>query len=506
MTNITLATSQAKVHKSIFGHPAGLFTLFLVEAWERFTFYGMRALLILFMTATISTGGLGLAPETAGAIYGLYMAGVYLLSLPGGWLADRVIGPRKAVFWGALLIILGNLIISIPGQISLFFSGLLVITLGVGLLKPNVSVMVGSLYQNDPPARRDAGFSIFYFGIYLGAFIAPLIAGTLGETLGYRWGFFSAAIAMVLGLITYRMTSHWLGDVGLHVHKLAHKERRASWFVLLGLLVLAAFMFTSDTIASISVFQWANALGTLMIALTVFFFGYVLLLGGLSNTERKRISVILILCLCAALFLAGLEQAGSTMNLFARDFTDRSFLGDYFSTGAHPASWYQSISPSFILILSPFFAWMWISLGRKSRDPSAPVKFGLSLILLGSSFAVMILAVKFTISTGLKASPAWLVSVYFLQTVGELCLSPIGLSNVSRLSPGKFAGQMMGMWFLAAAMGSLVAGMIGGSISSAPLSDMPHQFLKMAIVGIGAGIVMLLLARPIIKWMAFDKP
>ncbi|MBW7836967.1 MAG: peptide MFS transporter [Sphingomonadales bacterium] len=491
---------DAPAHQ-FFGHPKGLSTLFFVEAWERFTYYGMRALLILFLTASLATGGLGMTAEEAGAIYGLFTAGVYLLSLPGGWLADRLLGHQTAVFLGGLLIALGNFLLAVPGDTAVFYSGLLVIALGVGLLKPNVSVMVGELYKNQSPARRDAGFSLFYFGIYLGAFTAPLVAGTLGETLGYRWGFLAAGVAMLLGLAQYRATLGWLGGIGQRPEAVSATLRRNSMAaialtaVALGLLAWSANRF------SFGISDLANVLGVAMVALAVVFFGGIFLYGGLVGAERKHVLVIVALCACVAVFIAGLEQAGSTMNLFARDFTDRSLFGDHFSTGRHPASWYQSIAPSFVLIMSPLFAWLWISLGRKGLDPSTPIKFGLSLILLGSSFLVMMLAVKMTVQLGLKASPAWLISVYFLQTLGELCIGPIGLSGISKLSPRRYAGQMMGMWFLATAVGSLVAGVAGGAIGSAAVADLPRHFLTMAAIGIATSTVMLLAARPLSRLM-----
>jgi POT family proton-dependent oligopeptide transporter len=350
-------------------------------------------------------------------------------------------------------------------------------------------------------ARRDAGFSIFYFGIYLGAFSAPLIAGTLGETLGYRWGFFAAGIAMIIGLIQFHATRHWLEESANRPHNVKDRAHKHGWT---GVLVLAATVMLGLTFRNtipLNALQFANMLGIAMVAMAIFFTGYVLQFGRLDRTERWRVVVILILCFCAALFLAGIEQSGSTMNLFARDYTDRTFLGRFFEKGLHPVSWYQSIGPVFILLLSPVFAWIWMTLGKRNRDPSTPVKFGLSLILLGTSSMVMAAAVHFSISMGLKASPGWLISVFFLQTVGELCIGPIGLASVTKLSPARFAGQMMGMWFLAAAIGSLAAGVIGGSISAGAIDGISNRFLNMAMIGLGTGLVMVIASRPICQWM-----
>ncbi|MFO7278061.1 MAG: peptide MFS transporter [Pseudomonadota bacterium] len=504
MTDSTTTTvAAAEAPREFLGHPRGLATLFFTEMWERFTYYGMRAILILFMTASAAAGGLGMSAETAGAIYGLYTAGVYLFSLPGGWIADRLLGQRNAVFWGGVLIAAGNLVLAIPAGASLTFFGLFVITLGVGLLKPNVSVLVGELYKGDTGARRDAAFSIFYFGINLGAFIAPLIVGTLGETVSWRVGFLAAGVAMIIGLVQYKVWGHWLGDAGVHPAPSSEAERgRSRRTLTIGLAVLAVLVVLAFSgLIPLDVVQIANVAGIAMLALAVYFFGYVLLFGGLKSDEKKRVLVIAIFFLCAALFWAGFEQAGSTFNLFARDYTDRSLFGSFFAEGQHPASWYQSVNPIFILLLSPVFAWLWMALGKRNLDPSAPAKFGLGLIQLGLGFAVMMVAAEVVITSERNVLPTWLVLTYLLHTTGELCLSPIGLSNVTKLAPARYVGQMMGTWFLGAAVGNLAAGLIGGHVGGGDVADMPAQFLRMALIGGGAGVLLLLIARPVRRWM-----
>lgn len=490
------------MNRTFFGHPRGLATLFFTEMFERFTYYGMRALLILFMTAAAERGGLGMPADTAGAIYGLYTAGVYLLCLPGGWVADRLIGQQKTVWYGGILIAAGNFLLAVPA-LATFYLGLIVIVLGVGLLKPNISVIVGELYKDQPGARRDAGFSIFYMGINLGAFIAPLIAGTVGETSGYRWGFFCAGVAMVVGLVQYRMTCHYLGEAGMHPSASTDAERRRGWRTLIVALaaagVAAALMFGG--VIPVNVLKLAQGLGTVMVAIAVAFFGYVLAFGGLTGEERGRVVAIAIFFLCAALFWAGFEQAGSTFNLFARDYTDRLALGRFFASGIHPASWYQSINPVLIILLSPLFAWIWVSLGRRNLDPSAPWKFGLGLIQLGLGFGVMMLAAGVAMQSGDTVAPTWLLLTYLLHTTGELCLSPIGLSNVTKLSPPRYVGQMMGTWFLGAAVGNLAAGVIGGHVGGGDIADMPRQFLQMMLIGGGAGVFVVLCSRPITRLM-----
>jgi POT family proton-dependent oligopeptide transporter len=487
------------------GHPRGLATLFFTEMWERFSYYGMRALLLLYMTAALNAGGLGMSDEKGGAIYGLFTAAAYLGNLPGGWIADRVLGQRRSVFWGGVLIALGNFALALPAGMTTFYLGLLVICLGTGMLKTNCSTLVGALYQGDSGSRRDAAFSIYYVGINLGA-LSPLVVGTIGETVGYRWGFLVGGIGMVLGLIQYHLTGKWLGNAGLAPHPAAPRERKRAQRLLTGSLVALAILvlLVSVGLLPLNVVQLANVTGAAMIALAIAFFGNVLLFGKLTTAEKKSVAVIAIFFVCAAVFWAGYEQAGSTLNLFARDHTDRSFLGSWFASGQHPVSWYQIAQAVFVLSLAPVFAWLWISLGKRGRDPAAGTKFGLGLLQLGLSFLVMMVAAQTVLHTGHRVLPVWLIVTYLLQTTGELCLSPIGLSNVTKLAPARYGAQMMGTWFLGAAIGNLAAGLIGGEIGS-DMADMPAQFARMALVGGVSGFIMLALARPVRAWMGATR-
>jgi POT family proton-dependent oligopeptide transporter len=486
---------------TFFGHPRGLATLFFTELFERFSYYGMRALLILFLTAAVAKGGLGLDEETSGAIYGLYAAAVYLFALPGGWIADRLTGQRQAVWYGGMLIALGNFMLAMPVD-SVFYGGLLVIALGTGLLKPNVSAVVGDLYKDQPGTRRDAAFSIFYMGINLGGLLSPIVAGTIGETLSYRWGFATSGVAMLIGLAQFRLTAHHLGDAGLPPAAAAPEDRRRSLRALaIGVALLAGLVaaFASGTLRAPAA-QLADWLGNFMAVLAVVFFGGMFLFGRLDGVERRRVAVIVAFFLCSALFWAGFEQAGSTFNLFARDLTDRSLFGHFFASGEHPATWYQSINSIFIVLLAPAFAALWISLGRRNLDPSAPLKFGIGLALLGVGFAVLLFAAKLILAGGGKVGPQWLLLVYLIHTCAELCLSPIGLSNVTKLAPSRFAGQMMGTWFLGTAIGNLAAGRIGGQIGT-NVASMPAGFLRMTLYGGVAGVLMLLLSPLLRRWM-----
>lgn len=500
----TAPIAASAAPREFFGHPRGLATLFMTEFFERFTYYGMRALLVLFLVAATDAAnpGFGLSAETAGAIYGLYTGAVFLGSLPGGWIADRLIGQRNAVFYGGIVIMLGNFILAIPASPPVFYLGLAVITVGVGLLKPNISAIVGSLYEGLPGERRDAGFSIFYMGINLGALLAPLIAGTVGEAWNWRAGFFCAGLFMGFGVIQFKLTQRHLGLAGLAPSTNTEERRRGWQGVAIGCAVVAAAgaaMFLGYV--PVDVTTLAQAFGAAMIALAFAFFGYVLLFAKLSAAERKRVAVIAIFFLCAAVFWAGFEQQATTFNLFALDFTDRSVLGSWFPEGVHPASWYQSANPIFIVIFAPFFAWIWVALGARNLNPAAPIKFGLGLVLLGIGFLVMVFAAQLVVRTGDDVAPTWLLLAYLLHTFGELCLSPVGLSNVTKLAPPRFVGQMMGTWFLGSAVGNLFAGLIGGEIGGAEASEIPARLMEMTLIGVGAGLAMLIFARPIRNWM-----
>ena len=483
---------------SFFGHPRGLATLFFTEMWERFSFYGGRGILILFMTAAVTTGGLGMTAVTAAAIYGLYTASVYLFALPGGWVADRLLGQRSSVFWGGLLIAAGNFGVALHGSggMPAFYAGLVLIVLGTGLLKPNVSTIVGELYP-EGGARRDAGFSIFYMGINIGAFVAPLICGYLGENIDWHLGFAAAGVGMVLGLIQYRFGWGHLGEAGKFREEARAGKPQALRQLMLGMMLvaiiaLALYWLGSRGTINITLEGAAQATGVIILAIAVLFFGSVLSFGGLDSVEKKRVVVIFILFLGASIFWAGFEQAASSLNLFAERLTDRNVFG-----WEAPASWLQSINPLFIITLAPVFGWLWVWLDQRKKEPSLPLKFGLGLVLLCVGFLVIAWGATYTVE-GQLVSPGWLVATYFLHTCGELCLSPVGLSSITKLAPPKFVGQMMGTWFMGAALGNLIAGLVAGQFETLPL---PQLFLTVSIsVGL-VGVLFFLFARPIKKLM-----
>ncbi len=484
------------------GHPRGLATLFMTEFFERFTYYGMRALLVLFLVASTSGAnpGFGLDDETAGAIYGLYAGAVFLFSLPGGWIADRLIGQRRAVFWGGILIAAGNFTLAIPGAPGIFYIGLAIIVIGVGLLKPNISAMVGALYEGQPGARRDAGFSIFYMGINLGAMVAPFVTGTIGESWNWHAGFFCAGAATLIGVLQYRLTEHHLGDAGLPPRDVSAAERADGWrkVIASAAIIVAVSTLLYFGVVPVTITTLAQAFGLGMTLLGFAFFFYVLAFGGLDGDEKKRVLMIMLFFVCAALFWAGFEQAATTFNLFAQDYTDRSWLGNLFSDGEHPASWYQSSNAVFVVIFAPFFAALWVWLGKRNLDPSSPAKFGLALLLLGAGFLVIMFAAQLVVASGGKVAPTWLLLTYLLHTFGELCLSPVGLSNVTKLAPKRYVGQMMGTWFLGAAVGNTLAGLIGGHVGASQAAAMPAQFLQMCFIA-GACGLLLVVASPWLK-------
>ncbi|HEV8238228.1 MAG TPA: peptide MFS transporter [Thermoanaerobaculia bacterium] len=483
-----------------FGHPRGLSTLFFTEMWERLSYYGMRALLVLFMTTpvAVANGGLGFPVDKASAIYGLYTGMVYLLALPGGWVADKIWGQRKAVFVGGCIIAAGHFTIAAPllglPTIPTFFTGLILIVLGTGLLKPNISTMVGDLYP-EGGARRDSGFSIYYMGINLGAFLGPFVCSTLGEKLDWHWGFSAAGFGMLFGLVQYKLGVRHLGSAGLlkgdePPHVLTQRTRTFV-LTLVGVVVVIAifaFLAISGTLA-VTLTTVAGGLGYGIIGLAILYFIYLLVAGGYDKVQKQRLLVIFWIFILAAIFWSGFEQAGSSLNLFARDLTDRVYFGWEMPTG-----WLQNVNPIFIIIFSPVFGWLWTYLARRKANPSIPLKFALGLIGLAAGFLVLAWgAVNATKEHPVTA--AWLVVTYFLHTCGELSLSPVGLSSITKLAPRDRVGQMMGIWFVASALGNVFAGLVAGRLETLAPSAL---FWAVGLIIGGAGVVALLVS-PLVK-------
>src|SRR6185295_16410770 len=416
---------------------------------------------------------------------------VYVVALPGGWIADRLLGLRRSVFWGGVVIALGHFTLAIPNILA-FYSGLSLIVIGTGLLKPNISAIVGDLYP-EGGARRDAGFSIYYMGINIGGMMGPLVCGYLGEVIDWHLGFGAAGVGMVLGLIQYSLGGRHLGTAGeLRPESKAPAARSASSrslvrateaLVGLGLILWVLQSMGAVRLTLLNFVDWA---GIFIVSLAAAYLLYVVTLGGLTTVERKRVGVIAVCFLAAACFWSGFEQAGSSMNLFAERLTDRVFGG-----WEMPASWLQSVNGLFIIMLAPMFSALWLWMG--SRNPSIPTKMGMGLVFLGIGFSVLAWgSTNATLEN--PVSPSWLVATYFLHTIGELCLSPIGLSSITKLSPARYVGQMMGIWFMGAALGNLVAGLVAGLIVSLPL---PQLFGAVTLFSVGTGLVLLLFTKPL---------
>jgi proton-dependent oligopeptide transporter, POT family len=473
---------------TFFGHPRGLATLFFTEYWERFSYYGMRALLILFMTASLSSGGLGFDVPKAAAIYGIYTASVYLAALPGGLLVDRLVGQRRGVFVGGSIIALGHFTMAIRSELAFYLALVLIVT-GTGVLKPSVTAMVGALYP-DGGAQRDAGFSIFYMGINLGASVAPIVTGFLGQRIDWHLGFGVAGLGMVLGLVQYRLGANHLGVAGVRVSR--PDDARAWWTLALGasaLVILVALMVSVGRERfQIPIGDVANAGGPIILIVVLVYFLLAVSRRDLTSAEKRQLGAIGVFFVFSAVCWSALEQAGSTLNLFAQRHTALSVLGF-----AMPASWLQSVTPILIIGLSPVFAWLWVAMAQRQLEPSSLGKFTAGLCSIGLGFGVMVLA-SMRAANGRLVSPWWLVAVYLLHAVGELSFSPVGYSLVTKLSPPVMVSQLLGIWLTSIALGNLIASRVAGQVGLLPL---PQLFGLVAAATVGAGMLLLAMSSPI---------
>jgi POT family proton-dependent oligopeptide transporter len=446
------AFAAAPDDRGFFGHPRGLAVLFFTEMWERFSYYGMRAFLILYMVAPATAGGLGFADQDAASIYGTYTGSVWGAAILGGFVADRFLGQYRSVLLGGTIIAIGHFTLAFKA-LPFFYTGLALIVVGTGLLKPNVSTLVGSLYERGD-SRRDAGFSIFYMGINLGAFIGPLVAGWLAQRVDWHLGFACAGVGMIFGLTQYVLGKRRLQPA---FDRLAQKPRGET--------------------KSAAVGSSAGRTPGLL---------------GFTPGEWKRMGAIVIFFLVAVLFWGAYEQAGSTLNLFADRYTRLEILGFAF-----PSSWFQSVQPIFVILLAPVFAWLWVRLGK--REPSVPAKFGLGVLFMALAFLVLVPAgAQAQGGAGVRVSPWWLIASYAISELGELCLSPVGLSAVTKLAPVRIVGVMMGVWFLSNAFGNKLAGWAAGFFSTMPLDTL---FSVVTGVLLAAAVVMFALVKPVRRLM-----
>lgn len=501
----TGASPASASDRGFFGHPRGLSTLFFTEMWERFSFYGLRAILFLYMTTEVAKGGLNFPRPFAGLIMATYASSVYWTPLIGGWLADKWLGARRAVLVGGIIIACGHFSMAVD-TMPTFYLGLTLIALGTGFLKPNVSTMVGYLYD-EGDTRRDAGFSIFYMGINLGALLAPLVVGYLGQRIEWHYGFGAAGVFMVLGLIQYVLGRNRLRGVGERPERqtdLSEVTKGGEAGEAQGFDVITVALALIGAVAGfIGGWKWGGAglVGGLFPGVMFLFFGYILgTLRGLDRRDVLRVLVIFILFIFSVIFWMSFEQAATSLTLFADRLTRLNVFGFTF-----PSSWYQAVQPTFVVLLAPVFAAIWVKLGR--RDPSSPTKFALGLFFAALAFAVVAFASTLLPATGgaelseaQKVGPLWLVLVYFLQTLGELCLSPVGLSTVTKVSPGRLVGLMMGVWFLSISIGDFIAGIMGGMFNEKAEGALLKMFGTVAIITILAAIVLAALT-PLIKRM-----
>ena len=550
--------------RAFFGHPAGLLTLFFAEMWERFSYYGMRAILILFMTSVTAqqaaemissgkavsladaglrpttiriapdssaaakpresqVGGLGFTDAKAGVIYALYTSFVYLAGVAGGWLADNIMGQRRAVFWGGLVIMLGHICLAFHG-LPFFFGGLLLIIIGTGLLKPNISTIVGLLY-GPKDVRRDSGFALYYMGINIGSFFGQTVCGFFAQHPTFKekylipwgidplacwhWGFAAAAVGMFFGLVVFVAFGGLMRDAGLRPRPPADEAEANRRRLILRLLIggIAAVGVAGAGVWATGISVSPDVLnivfGSLLLTVTLLSFGRILYSAEFTPEERTRLKVVIILFIASVLFWGAFEQAGGSLNLFAERKSQLT-IGDPGSEDAiHiPSSWYQNVNPFGIMVLSPFFVYLWLKWGE--RAPSSPAKFAFALLLVGLGFVVAAIGSQQFEATGQRISPLWLTTVYVLHTIGELILSPIGLSLVTKLAPQRSVSQIMSIWFFANANGNFIAGQTVVLNDKFDLSD-TQVFWTIAIVTIAAAGVLALLVPTIKKMMGGVK-
>lgn len=465
-------------------HPRGLAQLFATELWERFSYYGMRALLVLYLTAPAIEGGLAFTTESAGRIYGNYTMAVYLLAIPGGFLADAVLGARRSVVWGGLMIMCGHFSLAVPTLAS-FYAGLTLIALGSGLFKPSISSLVGALYAPDDE-RRDAGFSIFYMGINIGAFLAPLVTGFLAQSLWFKawlsargfdpamswhWGFAAAGIGMLVAMASFSWRAKGIAALAQTTPQRSPNAGMQAAAIALGSLVLLAVLVISD----LPGFTWLRAIFIVVPAAGIAWF------ARSPEADLRRLAAVLVFFVAAMVFWAVFEQAGVSVALFADQLTRNEVFGHSF-----PSSWYQALNPLFVIFLAPVMATLWLRLG--ARQPSAGLKFAIGLGFLAASFLLMVPAAQ--LSAAGKVSPLWLVGLFLLQTIGELCVSPVGLSTMTRLAPAGWTGLMLGVWFLAGSWGSKLAGILGSRFSAEDADVLASFFLEQAVMLVVATAVM----------------
>ncbi|MGP4973652.1 peptide MFS transporter [Psychrobacter alimentarius] len=484
------------------GHPKPLRSLFFTEMWERFSYYSIRPLLVLFMVATVGSGGFGFDEVTASAIYGIFAGSLYLAAVPGGWLADNWLGQERALWWGSIIIALGHLCIALSAVfgMTLFFVGLICIVLGSGLFKTCISVMVGALYPKGD-VRRDGGFTLFYMGINIGALLAALIVGVFKEKGMWHAGFGVGGLGMLVSLLVYRfaaqknltryarakgITAEWEHANGIY-------KNIGRWVAGFVALLVAVVLLVSTGMISFNPQMVAEYMTYIIAAVVILYFAIMFISPRLDKTDKLRLLICFILIIGSTLFWSSFEQQPTSFNLFADRYTDLNVLGFEI-----PSIWFQSLNPLFILILAPIVSIVWVKLANKGLEPSSMAKFALGMLLAAAGFALMIFASKSILTNdGGLASPLWLVGSLLLLTLGELALSPVGLSSMTKLAPKGMQGQMMGLFFASIAMGNLVAAFFGGHVSADKIEGLPTLFTTMTVFLVVTAVILLVLAKPI---------
>ena len=489
------SVSSDYLDKGFLGHPIGLRTLFLTEMWERMSYYGMRALLVLYMTGTVTNfnPGLGWTQMESQAIYGIYVGMVYFMVVPGGWIADNILGHQKAVLYGAMIIALGHFTLAIPIQ-QTFFLGLIFVVLGTGLLKGNISTIVGKLYKEDD-GRRESGYTIFYMAINIGSTLGFLVCSYLGEKIGWHWGFGAAGIGMSFGVLQFIYSKKLLGVAGINPNPMEDRRRAK---LVLGTKISLGVMFVVIASGLLGFYSieprgFAENFSYFLTVVAGLYFLYLFFFAGLTSAEKRNLILLGLLFVGAAAFWSGFDQSASSLSIFARDYTDLSVSGYII-----PVGWLQFANPIFVVIFAPIFAGIWTHLGRINLNPALPIKFAFGLMLMAVSFVIMLFAVELAMETA-PVGMRWLILTYLLQTWGELTLSPIGLAAFSRYSPKKYIGQMFGLWFLASAIGGVLAGLLGGDALDAGLESISPVFNFMIKYYLAIALILIVLSRFIKK-------
>ena len=480
------------------GHPKGLVTLFLTEMWERMSFYGMRGLLVLFMTREITDGGMNLSAPEAMAIYGIYGASVYFLCVPGGWIADKIFGAQRTVLYGAIIITLGHYILAIPYE-KTFFLGLVLVSIGTGLLKPNISAIVGELYKPGD-IRIDSGYTIFYMSINIGSMLGFLVCGYLGEKVGWHWGFGAAGVGMTFGVLQYIFTSKNLGESGKYPNLTSSEDGLKYRNTLKYSILAISFIVITGLVGLWSVdAELLNQLAVyLILIVAASYFIYLFFFADLNQKEKNNMKLLLLLFFGSVLFWAGFDQGGSSLNLFAKDYTDLYVFG-----WEMPATFLQVANPLMVVIFAPFFAAFWITLAKRNLDPDTPQKFAIGCFLMAIGFLVMIFGVEAAMQNE-KAGIQFLLITYLFHTLGELCLSPVGLSATAKYSPIKYRGQMMGIWFLSSSLAAGLAGLLASKSFESGISSIPELFNQIILALCVVGII-LLISNKFVKATPVDE-